>query len=243
MNITKLKYTTNARFTPRISSLQSVPFFKHLSQASLEILAQKSSIQSYGHNQIIFRQGDNGDSILLLLCGELAVTLQNEDGKEIFLNIILAGEILGEVALFDEKPRTANAISLQPCTIIFVPKATVIMVMQESTVATMELAKFLCQRVRDTMEYTENNCLYNLEQRLARLFYFLLTRFGVKDSNKDQYQLKRKIIQSQLANMVNASRPKVNQCLKQWQTLGILILNSDNIIIKDTTKLTEIAKI
>jgi len=243
MNSSLLNNSCHPGIAPRISSLRSIPFFKNIPEDSLELISRKSSIKSYGQDQIIFRQGDSGDCILLLLNGELAVTLQNEDGKEIFINIILAGEILGEIAMFDEKKRTANAISLQSCTIIFIPKSIVISVMEKNAVATMDLAKFLCQRVRDTMEYAENYCLYKLEERLARLFYFLFTRYGEKEINENKYILKRKIIQSQLGSMVNASRPKVNQCLQNWQTLDIVTLHRDSIIIQNIDKLVSIAKI
>ena len=82
--------------------------FADLTRGELRELVSRSVLRRFHANQLIFSRGDPGDGLYVILEGRVGVRTISLDGKEVILNILEGGEILGEIAVIDGKERTAG---------------------------------------------------------------------------------------------------------------------------------------
>jgi CRP-like cAMP-binding protein len=139
-------------------------------------------------------------------------------GKEIILADFGSGELFGEIALLDGKPRSASVVALTNCELMFLERRNVIPFLERNPAARMKLMEMLCARIRRSDERMSDIAFFNLPIRLAKalLNYQPEARVGMKIS----------LSQSELAEMAGGTREKVNRCLRDWQRQGIIELKN-----------------
>ena len=89
--------------------LQRSPLFRGLAAPTLERIAALAVQRSFRVGEVVFSQGDPGDALYGVVTGKVRISAGAADGREIFLNIMEAGDTFGEIALLDGGPRTASA--------------------------------------------------------------------------------------------------------------------------------------
>src|SRR5918911_5312724 len=88
------------------------PVFGALPAVVLDQLASTMQRRLYKRGQVIFHQDDTGASVHLIESGRVKVVLATPDGEELLLRVLSAGEIFGELALFEQRPRSASVVAL-----------------------------------------------------------------------------------------------------------------------------------
>jgi CRP/FNR family transcriptional regulator, cyclic AMP receptor protein len=101
----------------------SSAFLASLQQPDLEALAQRWAVRSYRNNDAIIAHRDDGCDVFFLLEGRARVTLFSENGREIAYRDVGPGEIFGELAGIDRKPRSASVVALEPARAARLPEA------------------------------------------------------------------------------------------------------------------------
>ena len=96
-----------------MTDLRSIPLFDGVPEAELHALAQCTVTRSYPKQAIIVSEGDDTDSLYLILAGRVKVYLSDEAGKELILAIKGPGQYFGEMVL-DSQPRSASVMTLEP---------------------------------------------------------------------------------------------------------------------------------
>ena len=89
-------------------------FLARLRQPELDTLAKLWTVRSYRHNEAIIAHRDSGRDVFFLLEGRARVTLYSENGREIAYRDVGPGEIFGELAGIDGKPRSASVVAIEP---------------------------------------------------------------------------------------------------------------------------------
>ena len=88
-------------------------------------------------------------------------------GKEIILADFGSGELFGEIALLDGKPRSANVVALTNCELMFLERRNVIPFLERNPTTRMKLMEILCARIRRSDERMSNIAFFNLPIRLS----------------------------------------------------------------------------
>src|SRR5688572_27210905 len=91
-----------------VAFLQTTPLFSRVDAAALAEIAPQFETTRYGPDDIVIREGDPGDRLHIVCEGQLRAVSRKDDGTEVFLNLIEAGESVGEIALLTGEPRTAT---------------------------------------------------------------------------------------------------------------------------------------
>jgi CRP/FNR family transcriptional regulator, cyclic AMP receptor protein len=89
-----------------------------LPQAGLRRLAALGQTRTFAKNMVIINEGDVGDTVYILLAGHVRVYHGTEDGREVVLDVLGPGEIIGEMVL-DGSPRSASVMTVEFCTMAF----------------------------------------------------------------------------------------------------------------------------
>ncbi len=231
---------THSLSDKRALLLQNILFCKLSSKELNNILALSAEF-SYTDGQIIFQKGDLGDSLLAVLEGEVSISANSEDGKEIILNTILQGEMFGEIACIDGIERSATATSMGNCTLLAIQRRDFIPFLKTNPDIAIELLKALCLKLRDTSNRVETVSLLPVPIRLARLLLDVSEKIAQNTENGLFLDWKKS--QQQIGNEIGSSRESVNRLLNQWKKEGILALGGQtlSITIKDIDALEDIA--
>lgn len=223
----------------KVAILAANPLFAGIAADDLEPLARDARIRSLAANQPIFSKGDPGDSMMAVLDGRVRICCYSEEGKELTLNIISAGEFFGEIALIDGEPRTADAVTMEPCRLLVVDRRSFRPWVEDRPAVGMALLTILCHRLRRTSAQLEDTLFFEAPYRLARCLLRLAETFG--EPVGDGTRIDVKLSQQRLGTLVGLTRESVNKCLKEWERDEIVAVESGRIVIRDTVSLEAMA--
>jgi CRP-like cAMP-binding protein len=202
-----------------IAHLRQVDLFQNCDETALARVAAAASERRYSPGQTIFLRGDDTDlAIFIVRSGRVRLSVNTAEGRELTIRHAGAGAVFGEISLIDDGPRTADATAMTNCALLTVSRAQFQKMLVDDAAFANELLRGLCARLRDTTEQLEAVALMPLEQRLARIFLQLAI---ATDADARRVTIKFEMSQGELANLVAASRPKVNQILVGWDSAAI----------------------
>lgn len=105
-----------------IETLRTIELFKSLKPQALERVAAIASEETHTRGTTIFRQGDVGDKLYIILEGQVRISRQVAGMGEEALAIFGPGQVFGEMALIDESPRSADALVHESCRLLVISK-------------------------------------------------------------------------------------------------------------------------
>lgn len=108
--------------TDRLEQLKGVELFSGLKPQALELVARIAGEEEHKRNEKIFRHGDPGEKLYLILEGKVRISREIPGMGEEALAVLGKGQIFGEMALLDEGPRSADAIAHETCRVLTVPR-------------------------------------------------------------------------------------------------------------------------
>ena len=203
---------------------QQRPPFLGLSEQDIAALSRRAVTRAFPKNTIILNEGDQTDSLYIILSGRVKVFLANEEGKEIVLDTQGPGEYFGKMVL-DEGPRSASVMTLEPCRFQLIPKEDVKALLQSHPDFAMHLVRKLIYRGRVLTEHVKSLALQNVYGRFAKL----LNEMAVPQDGKRVLQ--EKLSQQEMANRIGASREMINRIVKDLTTGGYISVDGQRIVI------------
>jgi len=173
---------------------------------------------NYRKNQLIFSQGDPGDSIFHILKGKIKLTVVSKQGKEAVVAILGAGDFFGEGCLAGQPVRMSSAATLSECSIMRLDKAVVIRLLRiQPAFSELLLRHLLSRNIRIEEDLVDH--LFNFsEKRLARVL-LLLANFGKEGKPESVIP---KISQETLAEIVGTTRSRVSFFMNRFRKLGFI---------------------
>lgn len=197
----------------RTAFWRSFPMFESLGPESLARIAAAATVHRWPAGALLFQRGDRGEHLVALASGRVRLAITTPQGRELTLRHAGPGDLLGEMALFDAEPRSADAVAAVETVGHVLQRAAFQQIADLDPALMQGAARWLCRRLRETTDQLESIVLYNLEPRLARFLLFTLTQIHGEDLPPHP-ALRLEISQSDLAAVLGASRPKVNQALQ-----------------------------
>ncbi|ETD85511.1 Crp/Fnr family transcriptional regulator [Rhodobacter capsulatus] len=201
---------------------RSFALFQGLDAAALAALAAGARQQRWQPGEVLFQRGDPGDWMVALAAGRVKLTLLAPAGRELILRHAEPGDTLGEFALVDGEPRSADATAVQATTGFVLDRARFAALAGAHPALGLSVARYFCRRLRETTEQLEGIALYQLEARLARFLLFSLRQLNGPDLPPTAV-LRLEISQGELAAVLGASRPKVNRALQALEAAGAIL--------------------
>ena len=214
--------------------LDALPLFAGVPEAARARLAAAARPVRYPAGTVVFRRGDPGpDGLLLVLDGLVRLHLATQAGREMSLGLVGPGEPLGELALIDGGPRSADATTLTPVAGLMLRHPDALAVIAEDAATANALLRTVVARLRRTTEQTEAVALHGLTQRLAAVL--------LKLAATDPSGLVR-LPQGQIASLIAASRPKVNAALAELKAQGCVTAVRAGLRLADPARLRRLAE-
>ena len=169
----------------------------------------------------------------------MRVSAVSADGREVTLNVIGPGEIFGEIALLDGKPRSADCTTLEDSVLMVVERRHFLPFLMRNEGLVDRLLGVLCDRLRRTSLALEEIALFDLQARLARLLMKLSQDYG-RPLPGGGVRIDLKLSQRDLATLVASSRETVNKQLRGWREQGVVEQSAGYLVVKDSAALTRL---
>lgn len=209
--------------------LQRSPLFRGLAPATLERIAGLAVQRGYRVGEVVFSQGDAGDALYGVVTGKVRISAGTADGREIFLNIMEAGDTFGEIALLDGGPRTASATATIATDLVSVRREHFLAALEREPRLALELLRLCGERLRWTSGMVEDAALLDASARLAKRLVSLSQVHGERTPDG----VKLRISQEELASFLGISRQVVNQYLQDWKGRGWVELGRGAVMVRN----------
>jgi CRP-like cAMP-binding protein len=158
------------------------------------------------------------------------------DGHEVVVNLVTKGDIFGEIALLDGRPRTADAVAISDCEMFVIERRDFLPLVREEPEIALKLIEILCGRLRQTTQQVESVMFLQLPGRLAKTLLRLSGGGGIARERKVA------VTQKDLGNMIGMSRESTNRQLRLWAESKWVRLERGGITILSVEALERVAE-
>lgn len=198
-----------------------------LDESHVAAIARAFRPARFDAGQLIFARGDPGDFLLVISSGRVRLSVMSDEGRELSVRHAVRGDVIGEIAVLDGRSRSADASALTAVSSLMLFRADFHALMHAFPALSTRLIEFLCARLRSTTDQLEAIALHPIEARLAR--FLLVALGGRKAEPGKRVPLELGFSQSELAQLLGASRPKVNGALSLLEDLGAVKRTADRL--------------
>ncbi|MFZ1892549.1 MAG: Crp/Fnr family transcriptional regulator [Rhodoplanes sp.] len=197
------------------------PLFSGLGAEAIGSLARLCQTRRLPAGQTLFVKGDPGDALYGVRRGQIRIETGTTAGERLTIEVFGAGDLFGEIAVLDGRPRTADAVAQEDAELFVLPRADFLKTLESDGRLAIRIIELLCARLRSTNERTEEMMFLPLSVRLARRLDALVQDFGAEVQ----------ITQDELAGLVGVTRESVNRQLQEWRASGIVTLGRGRILV------------
>jgi len=199
--------------------LETTQLLGALPPHALEAVRTASTLREVARNEVIFHQGDAATELFGIVTGRIAILTKSPDGRESLVAVLDEGSLFGELALFDDGPRSADARALEATQLLVVEYEAVKAAIEAQPQVLWVIVQMFARRLRATDDSLADAVFLDVPARTAKR---LLEIAG------DQEQFRLPMTQEDLAGLVGASRERVNKALSLFTKLGWLAVEGRN---------------
>lgn len=199
--------------------------FDELAAEDAKALMDHSVTRSFPKNTVLIHEGDETDSLYVILNGRAKVFASDEDGGEVILNLLGPGEYFGELALVDDAPRSASVVTVEPSKLAIISRAAFREVLAKHPDVAFNLIREMARRIRTLTENVKGLALMDVYGRIARVLIEMAEPEG------DMKVIGQRLTHQELANMVGSSREMVSRIMKELTNGGYLSVEKNRMLI------------
>jgi CRP/FNR family cyclic AMP-dependent transcriptional regulator len=172
-----------------------------------------------------------GEAVYIILHGTVKIHVEQSE-RDVILSILGAGDLLGEMSLIDSVGRSASAVTLESSLMLWMDKLTFNYLLDNFPSVARNLVKILSSRVRLSDQLIQALATLDVNGRVARQLLAFAEKYGrVKDGTT---QIRIVLTQGDIADLVGASRKRVNQAMVLFKEQGLIVTDAEGrIAVKD----------
>ncbi|SHF15001.1 Crp/Fnr family transcriptional regulator [Streptoalloteichus hindustanus] len=217
-------------FPPSDAVGANTPFFSAIPPSERAELRALGDVRPYAARQTVLRVADPGVSAVVLLSGYVKIVGISVAGAEAVLDFLGPGDIVGEFAVLDGRPRSASVVALTPLSALVVPAPALRAFLDRHPRTAALLHRTVLARVRQANHNrTEHTGVARVERRLTRLLLDLARRFGRQE--RAGVVIGVPLSQEDVASCVAASREQVIRALRVLRRDGVVAVRRREITL------------
>jgi len=198
--------------------------FASLDEVAMRDLAPHGAVRSFPKNAVVVNEGDPTDSLYVVLAGRVKAFVSDENGKEMVVNTIDAGDYFGELVL-DGGPRSASVMTLEPCRFFVIPRGDVEGLLGRNQKFSRDLIDKLIGKVRSLTTKVLDLALKDVYGRFARF----IDEHAVEEGGRRV--VRERLTQHDIAARIGASREMVSRIVKDLTAGGYISVDAKHITV------------
>lgn len=214
--------------------LNSVPLFSHLTEEETETISRATRERAYPKNSVIVFEDDPGDALFVVKSGQVKVVLIGEDGREVILSVLGAGDFFGEMSLIDDQPRSAHVIAMEETNLLVLRRDDFRRRVEANPAVAWALLSELALRLRRADAKIHGLALLDVPGRIARL----LLDFAQEGQSPT---IEKPLTHQTIAQMIGASRETVSRTIRDFQNKGFIRVERRRISVANRVALKQLA--
>ena len=208
------------------SGLKEIPFLSGLPDETLSALASHAKQNTFPKNAFIITEGDETNSLYILLSGKIRVFTSDAQGKEVTLLIQTPVTYFGELALLSSEPRSASVITLEKTRCAIIAQSDFKKWLFDHPDVAFGLIQDLAGTVRRLTDKVKLLALSNVYERTIQALQEMATKEG------DIFVINNRPTQQELANIVGSSREMINKIMKELTKGSYIVIEGKSLRIE-----------
>ncbi len=204
--------------------LSESPLFACLGAQDRLALAAKLRPRTFGRDEVVFHRDDPASQVFLITSGTVKVSIPDEQGREVVVALERGGDVFGDLALFDEGPRSATVTALTETHTLALARQDFISTLERNPDAMRRMLALLVKMIRHSTGHVEDLVFLDLPGRVAKCLLDLSEAAGSEQVD---------LTQEDLAGFVGATRVSVNRVLAELEKRGAIKIGRRHIQLKD----------
>jgi CRP/FNR family cyclic AMP-dependent transcriptional regulator len=220
--------------------LSDIQLFEGLTPTQLDWVAQRAHRRVFQMGTNVLTIEQPGEAVYVVLHGTLKIHVE-QGGRDVILSILGSGDLLGEMSLIDSVGRSASAVTLEDSLLLWMDKATFEYLLDNFPQVSRNLVRILTARVRLSDQLIHALATLDVYGRVARQLLAFAEKYGREKDGA--VRIKIALTQGDIADLVGASRKRVNQVMVSFKEQGLIDTDSDGrIAILDNAGLAKFCR-
>jgi CRP/FNR family transcriptional regulator len=218
-----------------VTALARSSLFGGLDESALKEIAERAVVRKYRRGSVLFIQGETGERCFVIVTGAVKISAYHADGREAVLAVLGPSDVFGELALFGQADRSADATSLEDSELLSLDAGSLNAAIKGHPEIAIALLHVLGQRLRQSNEAFQDIAFFDVPGRVARRLADLADAHGIEDAQGVLIDLA--LSQESLAQMVGATRESVNKALALLKRRGLVARVGRRYLVSDVAQL------
>lgn len=201
------------------NSLSGIKLFEGMTPAQQDWVAQHVHRRDFEAGRNVMTIEQPGEAVFVLLSGSVKIHVEQGE-RDVILAILGEGDLLGEMSLIDSIGRSASAVTLENTTVLWMDKNTFNYMLDNFPPVARNLVKIMALRVRLSDQLIQALATLDVNGRVARQLLAFAVKYGYPKDGATQIRII--LTQSDIADLVGASRKRVNQAMVLFKEQGLI---------------------
>jgi CRP/FNR family transcriptional regulator len=218
-----------------IALLNSVAMFSTLSEEDLAQVANVTVPRQFGGGEIVFREGDLSDTCYVVRTGRVRAVREHTDGRMITLATFGGGDVFGELAMFEDEPRSATIEALEDTELVAILGGDMRRLLRAHPEISLKLLAALGRRLRDTNERLTRQSFQTVQSRVAAALAELVATARAEGAGVGDVLITA--TQADLAQLAGSSRESASRFLAVLERAGVITQGRGRLTVHDPGRL------
>ncbi|MFT3891893.1 MAG: Crp/Fnr family transcriptional regulator [Anaerolineales bacterium] len=210
--------------------LSYIQLFEGMTPTQLEWVAQRAHRRNFEAGRNVMTIEQPGEAVYIILHGSVKIHVEQGE-RDVILAILGAGDLLGEMSLIDSVGRSASAVTLETSLMLWMDKTTFTYMLDNFPPVARNLVKIMVSRVRLSDQLIQALATLDVNGRVARQLLAFAEKYGRERDGVTQIRIT--LTQGDIADLVGASRKRVNQAMVMFKEQGLIDDADGRIAIRD----------
>ncbi|HZN88687.1 MAG TPA: Crp/Fnr family transcriptional regulator [Thermoleophilaceae bacterium] len=224
---------SNGEETARL--LAHTEVFSGLEERELVEVAQVAVPRNWNRGEVIFREGDNGDTCYLLRSGAVVLTREHQDGRMVALAELRAGALFGELAMFRGETRSATAEAIEATAAVALLAGDMQRLIRRNSALALKLLAALAERVSRTNERLLQQSFQTVAGRVASAVLAQVVARQAEGAPEGDVLIRS--TQAEIANLAGTSRESASRFLATLERAGVVTLGRGKVTVHEPERL------
>jgi CRP/FNR family transcriptional regulator, cyclic AMP receptor protein len=220
----------------------ALALFRDLNAKQLAWVSERMRCKTFPAGANLITADQPGEAVYFILNGTIKIHIEQLDGRDVILAILGRGDTVGEMSLIDSAGHSASAVTLEETELMWIDRSTFQECLQNIPPFAISLVRILSARVRLANELIQALATLDVYGRVARQLLAFADKYGEASAAGEVY-IPIQLTQGDIADLVGASRKRVNQVMVSFKQLGLISTGADgHITVHQRAKLARYCK-